>query len=348
LLRAAYPNAPTPYPQLLNGAAFEGVLLHHLIDAFARHVAHQTAAGMSDYATIRASFPVRRIAQEALRTPTSLVASPRVDASRLAARVSIDAVVNAFRSVARLYARISPGGAAVRRKQDRTRGTEVWITVAAPRLCGRIDYLDDQELVDFKTGDASEDHLEQLRFYALIAWLATSIARERMTLEYVRAGRRVTVEAPSVEALDGMASALTEEVERIEAAVKSGVAPAKPDVTNCRFCPVRQLCDAYWQADNVAEVRLGPASLVGIEPVWRDVQVDELPPTSAGSAIVGQGRVAGVGRVFLRVGPSHLRSSANAPGCGARLLSALVEQKDDVLHVTATTATEVFWTDAHS
>lgn len=118
---------------------------------------------------------------------------------------------------------------------------------------GRIDLLvlgdDACEVTDFKTGAADEAHKLQVRVYAVLWRLDDELnpsgrAVDRLVLAYE--GQDVEVAPPSALELDELARDLLARRRASEAALAARPPAARPDAETCRYCGVRQLCDAYW------------------------------------------------------------------------------------------------------
>jgi hypothetical protein len=55
------------------------------------------------------------------------------------------------------------------------------------------------------------------------------------------------VSAPSVDELDDMERALALRSDRALSELRRSPAPAYPSASTCKWCPVRQLCEPYWE-----------------------------------------------------------------------------------------------------
>ena len=344
LLRSHYPNAPTPYPQPVFAATIEGLLLHNAMERFAAHITEQRDAGVTDYQAVRASFPVRRSMQQRLRSLLAQNDLPRANPAQLLARVSVDACVNAFRPAAAkcMEEARSKSGAGGSPKANALTGAEMWLSSKAPRLCGRIDYLHYGALTDFKTGDPKREDANQVRFYALLVWLATGTLPIALTLAYLRADRLEPVDVPSVDEVQAMAATIAMEIQAIEDDISRASADARPSVDNCPMCPVKQLCSQYWIANETEPLRLSRGKQVlESTPQWMDLEVMALPAQNASKSYIGEATIAQLGTIDLRIAAPHVLP--NCSPTGARLLNARVQARDGRWSVLATVGTEVFW-----
>lgn len=121
---------------------------------------------------------------------------------------------------------------------------------------GRTDFLmlspDSCEIIDFKTGEPSEDHASQLRVYATL-WYRDAVlnptARLATSLVLAYRGGDVAVPAPTPDELKAIEDDLIKRGESAHHAVSLRPPDAKPSEQVCRFCGVRQLCDTYWNPE---------------------------------------------------------------------------------------------------
>lgn len=353
LSRAAYPNAATPYPQGVGVAAIEGQLVHHALEHFADHVLSARGRGVRDYGQIRETFLARRVIQEQLTSVVraELDSNPRVDAGLLLSKVSIDACVNAFKTAAsRCLSRLfAAAGEAVDRgtpSQAGMGGAEVWVEVQQPPLCGKLDLFLDGAVYDFKTGEPDSSHVDQVRFYALLVWLKTGRRPKELVVFYARNQGVEVVPVPEGSDLLAMRERYASQVAEIHRIFENRAPIAKASVENCRYCPVRQLCDEYWVSGVTASLRCGEAA--DAEPDeyggtrWGDLEVEALPEISSNGGCVGYAQSRDLGRVRLSIDPRRCPSRGTRPAM-ARLLSSRVRSAEDGWHVEVGSTTEVFW-----
>jgi hypothetical protein len=353
LLRAHYPNAITPYPQPTYAATVEGLLLHHVVESFVDHAGRAVAGGLTSAHEIRSSFPARKVLQEKLRAIIREDTNPRFDVGRVLARVSVDDCLNAFRAVAPSCLERALSMSSGRRSpradgRELRTGAEVSIQVADPPLCGRLDYVTPNGITDFKTGEEDAAHQEQLRFYALLAWLLTGRVPESLTIFYVREDRQVSVPVPTPSELSDMARSYQSEIAEISEQIKNGLPRANPNESNCCMCPVRQLCDPYWVAMETASLRLTTKSVstrASVGRGWMDVELSALPPVNQLGGYTGTGHARELGEVRISIGPSQAAGSVSVAVSGARLLNAAVEFRDNQCFVSVARSGEVFWMD---
>ncbi len=104
-------------------------------------------------------------------------------------------------------------------------------------------------VVDWKTGQESEDHHRQMQVYALL-WDGDSelnpsrLPTESLKLSY--GGMTVEVAVPHGEKLIELKRILCERTEKVRAELELDPVPARPSADNCRFCQVKLICDDCW------------------------------------------------------------------------------------------------------
>jgi hypothetical protein len=105
------------------------------------------------------------------------------------------------------------------------------------------------EITDFKTGAADEAHKFQVRVYAVLWRLDDELnpsgrVVDRLVLAYE--SQDVEVAPPSAQEIDDLGRDLLARRKASEAALAGRPPAARPAPETCRYCGVRQLCDAYW------------------------------------------------------------------------------------------------------
>lgn len=118
---------------------------------------------------------------------------------------------------------------------------------------GKVDLLvlgdDACEITDFKTGAADEAHKFQVRAYAVMWRLDDELnpsgrVADRLVLAYE--SQNVDVPPPSASEIDDLSRELLKRRKAAEATLAARPPSAHPNTETCRYCGVRQLCDAYW------------------------------------------------------------------------------------------------------
>jgi hypothetical protein len=129
------------------------------------------------------------------------------------------------------------------------------------------------EIMDYKTGAADPDHLEQLRIYAYL-WLhdeeVNPAAEPATSLTIVYPGAAYSVEPPSPAAMEELGKELEQRANRGQAALSQRPPAALVGTDACRFCDVKHLCEDYWSP--YGQELIHEASV----PTMRSVQVEVL------------------------------------------------------------------------
>lgn len=118
---------------------------------------------------------------------------------------------------------------------------------------GKVDLLvlgeDRCEITDFKTGAVDEAHKFQVRAYAVLWRLDDELnpaGREVDRLVLAYDSQDIDVAPPKASEIDELSHELLARRQAAEAALAERPPLARPNVETCRYCGVRQLCDAYW------------------------------------------------------------------------------------------------------
>lgn len=136
---------------------------------------------------------------------------------------------------------------------------------------GKLDLLvlgdDACEITDFKTGAADQAHEFQVRVYAMLWRLDDELnpsgrVVDRLVLAYE--SQDVEVTPPSQQEIDDLGRDLLARRKASEAALAARPPAARPAAETCRYCGVRQLCDAYWA---------GPTQAVSEDGRFGDIEL---------------------------------------------------------------------------
>ena len=213
---------------------------------------------------------------------------------------------------------------------------EVSLVAERERLKGRIDLLtrqgDDIAILDFKTGEPTTHHVEQVTFYGLL-WMLDGAANPdqlpvtTITIAYIDHHQPV----PTPEDWNAVRQRLARQIEQAEHALSSTPPIAVPSV-ECRHCSVRQICDEYWQSEHAEKEPHSP---------FADVEVVVRGPNGDTSWFVESEK--GSGETLLR---ATIHDVGFTPGQRLRILGAAMgENEDEGWHiVTINSNSEVFTT----
>ena len=141
-------------------------------------------------------------------------------------------------------------------KQGRGRlpnGAEAWLRDPESKLCGRADFVASSEIVDFKTGERQDYHVDQMLFYAALHLAATGKSPRALRLVYTAGIGAVDVGVPESDFLRKSLNAIRQRAAAAEKQVIEGDLPAKPEPLKCAACHARGLCTKYWESLRVWE-----------------------------------------------------------------------------------------------
>ncbi len=131
--------------------------------------------------------------------------------------------------------------------------TEVELRDDELRVMGRADLITLREtgctITDYKTGEPSEGHADQLRLYGLLWNRDERVNPDQIPIESLvvaYATHDEPVDAPSDAELATLADQISSRIAATEEQLDLRPPRAKPDPEICRFCDVRHLCDDYW------------------------------------------------------------------------------------------------------
>jgi len=159
---------------------------------------------------------------------------------------------------------------------------EVELRAADLRWHGFVDLInigsEACEIIDFKTGEADQDHEFQARVYNLLWSRDTDLnptgrSVDRLVLSYFDS--EVEISPQDELALTQFESELISRTQASLKLIQEEPPLARPSLQNCRFCPVRQICNDYWiestQRKIAAERR--EESSIGPENTFADFEV---------------------------------------------------------------------------
>ncbi|WP_323672961.1 PD-(D/E)XK nuclease family protein [Candidatus Poriferisodalis multihospitum] len=353
LRRASYPEIwdRPGYPERVNEAALLGTAVHDGVELVLRELSRTGCSSIADeqaVAAIRRLGGYSKIATRCLDEHLQrLSANPRMAPRLDGLRAQIDNRASEMRRG--IQALVSQSPAAPNkpergRRQDgdpvkratlgEGRHLETTLVAEEARFAGRLDLLvvhsDRADIMDFKTGQPSERHNLQLHLYGLL-WQLDETANARrlpvgsLVLGYVDGA--VEVEPPSD--WGELHDWLRDEIANAESQVRAQSPAATPSV-ECWHCPVRQLCDEYWDSPFTGGV---PDSSF----VDREVSI-----------LSRNGPTSWLGRLTRDGSEVLLRSSrdceALALGSDVRILNLLAGEAEELdgMILTMTRSSEVF------
>jgi hypothetical protein len=132
---------------------------------------------------------------------------------------------------------------------------EIDLQDALAKWRGRVDILDVDEsgcaITDLKSGVASDEHKEQLIVYAML-WnedLDRNPAHLPIrSLQIVYGSGTIAIEVPNTSQMQKFRKYLIDSSESVRSALNASAVSANPSKENCRHCPVKLLCQPYWES----------------------------------------------------------------------------------------------------
>ena len=135
-------------------------------------------------------------------------------------------------------------------------GTSFEVELREPALKwkGRVDVItvlnNSCSMLDLKTGEPSDTHIEQLRVYSVLWDGDQDLNPDRLPLSELKifyGSSAVSLDLPTNESLADWRSALTKRTENVLKLLTLSPVPARPSPENCSGCQVKLLCNEYWK-----------------------------------------------------------------------------------------------------
>jgi hypothetical protein len=261
------------YPQKLQVAALAGSVVHLALEIITKQLTRAGVSSLSDPSApqvLRGLGGYTRVVEECVeRILKRYIDNPRAGALMEHAQRTLRGQVPALRGrVQSMLSRLrlpkgapaatapstsKPSGTQPRRPLANGTYPEVEVRAKSIGWKGKVDLLvlddDTCEITDFKTGAADEPHKFQVRAYAVMWRLDDELNPsqrlvDRLVLAYE--AQDVDVAPPSALEIDDLSRELLARRQAAEAALAARPPSARPSIESCRYCGVRQLCDAYW------------------------------------------------------------------------------------------------------
>ena len=277
LSAAEYPRVwdECGYPRPLQQAQVEGTIIHLSLQKITRALIERRCPSLFDesaISTLRELGGYTAIVLSSLeRALQPYDRNPRAAPVLNEIRYRLTAQIPAFRSkIQRLLTRIQPekrlSGGSVNtdgRVEGESRSqlvhgsyAEIELRAIALGWRGFADLLTlssaQCEIRDFKTGAPKQDHEFQIRTYALL-WARdrdlnpNGRLADRLVLSYDEGDTEIP--APSKEEIRRLEEELRRRTADALATFRTDLPEARPSPQNCECCPVRHLCEEYWQSN---------------------------------------------------------------------------------------------------
>jgi hypothetical protein len=282
LSAAEYPElwSGRGYPPKLQVAALAGSVVHLALEIITKQLTRSGVPSLSDPSApevLKALGGYTHIVQECVeRILKRYVDNPRASALMEHAQRTLRGQVPTLRArVQSMLSRLrlpkgtpsvagvpasKSGGPSLRLPLANGTYPEVEVRAKSIGWKGKIDLLmlgdETCAITDFKTGAADEAHKFQVRAYAVMWHLDDELnpsgrVVDRLVLAY--GSQDVDVPPPSGSEFDDLGRELLTRRKAAEAALAPRPPAARPSAETCRYCGVRQLCDAYWASAALAD-----------------------------------------------------------------------------------------------
>ena len=266
------------YPGRVSEAALVGLVTHQAASVVTSRLGQMGCTSLRSANTVEAmkslggwTAVLKRCAEEILRHERD---NPRVRSRLPGIRKTVLAEIPRMRHglqrlIGRLklaprtgFAKVPSGQSARSEAIGQGTHTEVFVEAQDLSMAGRVDLLvlhDDRcDVIDFKTGEPTDDHASQLRLYALL-WARDGLRNpsgrlvDGLRISYL--SHDVVLPAPSSRELQHIELALRERIAEARSMLRETPPLAVPSAENCRFCFVRHLCSAYWDLHTQRRLR---------------------------------------------------------------------------------------------
>ena len=267
LRHATYGGIGEGYPSKLSLGAVRGRVIHAALERIAIALDRAHAASMSDVVTVLIALGgISAVLERELAVVTGEVGDTARGHKHLAhtmeqvrrqlpnMRLTVQSALQRalrFPAGAIVLQRALPG----KESAPLESGFHTEVRLAPPDMdwVGIADVIrltgNECEIIDYKSGEESRSHEEQLRLYALL-WARDHRLNpfgrlaDHLTLIYPDGVREV--QPPTRHDLDQMEMELRDRVREARSGLEEAPPAARVTPENCRFCDVKHLCADYW------------------------------------------------------------------------------------------------------
>ena len=271
LATASYPSlwSGAGYPRRASLGAMQGTVIHQVVESLSRELAQSDCDSVHDASTfdvLRKLGGLSTVINTAIDGLTAdLSANPRTahltEYYSRALRTKTPEIRSSVQSMLSIP-RFELHSREPRNDRHRLTNTalgngdyvELSLYSALLGWKGRVDLLmlrdDSCEIIDFKSGHASKDHIQQLTIYALLwsqdkRYNPNGRLATKLTLVYPTGA--ISVPAPTIEQLEEIEKNLIEKTDSARLSAQANPPQAKPSPKQCIVCHVRHLCTRYWE-----------------------------------------------------------------------------------------------------
>lgn len=378
LIRAKYDEMDGSYPQPPIPATISGKIVHGVLAEFAKalQIANYPDVDSESFRNVRQAFPIRNLVRQLRQAELdALQSNPRANLAILREQVSLDKCINSFKALIHegsvLGSVIESSASNHFAHSNRTAFKnaashnmpvpvpamlpEVPVSVHDPPILGKIDLISTTSkgdtIVEYKTGKPAPSHEEQSRFYALLWFLKT----QRIVLQRkIIYGGEGAIELSGLDkpALDAELNRVRDEIQQVLLALEKVVPEARVSMDECSVCPVRQLCDAYWENSETDSNRWNLAEMddaLERDNEWHDLEIRLTNVRTVNNGFVSlmhEKKVATKSlapmKIFCPI-PAKFNPGIIETFTRLRLLGVSLQKRGQEIHIGLSRASEFFW-----
>lgn len=378
LVRAKYDGIDGSYPQLATPATISGKIVHGVLAQFAKALqsANYPDVESETFGKVCQEFPIRSLVRQLRQVELdALRNNPRANPAMLREQITLDKCINSFKRLVHegsaLGSVVEPSASNNPTHSIRTQFMnaaspdkavpvpamlpEVPVSLHEPPILGKIDLINTTShgdtIVEYKTGKPTPSHEEQSRFYALLWFLKTQRIVLQRKIIY-EGGDAIVLPGMDKPALDSELNRVRDEIGQVLSSLEIVFPEARVSKDECSLCPVRQLCEAYWEKPETDSNRWSLAELRGSldrDNEWHDL---EIPLTNIRKvnngfvSFVHEGndatRPLGTMKLFCPI-PAQFDPGMIEQFDRLRLLRVSLQTRGQETHIGLSRASEFFW-----
>lgn len=201
------------------------------------------------------------------------------------------------------------------------------------------------EIIDFKLGEPTDDHIFQVQVYALLWALDSNLnpsGRLAEILSLYYCGKQINFPAPSSDELNILEQDLCRRARNTSNLLNVTPPITRPHPDICHSCSVRHLCDEYWTPAVQQLIRKSGSAGSNFTDVELTISNRRGPLTWDGIVEMSKGMPSGT-RVIIQIEPT---AKPFKSGDRVRLLNANVTRLEEgvvEILLAINNSTECFW-----
>ncbi len=351
LTNSKYSNSQEgKYPAPSSIAIFHGNIIHTLLDKFNTHV-KQVIDNSSDYTKVLQGFSIRKTIHTELQRLLNKEnrTNPRTSIDYITSGIDLNYCINQFKTIIASVDFQKPStqstpSVSTKPNNNRTGGKR-WIEINDPPICGKLDLVSRQDIIEYKTGKEEEGHIQQILFYAYLWWKKHSTLPDSLIIIYTKTKIIKEIPLPTEAELNQYEKELRENITIYTSKIIHKEISVSPDRTTCEHCSVKQLCNEYWNSDQTDILRENKGIEFDYfqEATWTDAEIQSLPPEwTPGKPLIGKAMTKNL-ELTIQIDNQKCPTDTTRKPTSARILGGLLEIKNGEWFLSSKTNTEVFW-----